>query len=61
MLPGKSFNIDLMENNKNYLKFSYPPRVTKNELHLSLETNYGKYTVNISRTEEFPNNENKDY
>ena len=55
MLPGKPYTLDLAENEKAFLKFSYPHKGSEYELHMSVETDYGDYQISYSRDAEYPN------
>lgn len=61
MVPGKVFALDLLENEKAYLKFSYPHQEENTLLHLEIENEFGDVEIYGSRSVEFPDKENKDY
>lgn len=61
MVPGKIFTLDLLENEKAFLKFSYPNSSEDRNLHFQIESDYGDFEIYFSRSVEYPTKETNDF
>ena len=61
-MPGHSIKLDLNSEETQYLKFSYPNKSSFNaQLFLEVDAIWGNFTIYISKSVEYPDENQKDY